>query len=389
MNIAVLGGSFNPIHYGHLILAETILQKMDYDVVLFIPTAQSPLKDATGGASPQDRLDMLLAAVSGQRRFVVDDCELRRGGLSYTIDTLAEIQERYQIENKIGLILGDDLVGAFHKWKSVDQILHRADLLVASRNFSELADFPFPFIPVPNPQIQLSSSQIREAIKKKLPWKHLVPAGTAAIIEDRGLYIDDHGDNRTFSTSLISLIEDTARTWLPEGRFLHSKNVAVLSAQLCGRFGCDERQGYLAGIAHDLCKHLPTEQIVSLVQWDRMQISEIEKKKPELMHGRAAAVLLREYYGLLDESILEAIRMHTFGGPSMGSLAKIVYIADKIEPSRDGIRPELKRACRTDPLSILFGKVVADTLRFLKQKGKVLNTETDLLLTELKREGLL
>lgn len=389
MNIAVLGGSFNPVHYGHLILAETILQEMGYDVVLFIPTSQSPLKNAPEGASPQDRLDMLLAAVSGQRRFIVDDCELRRGGLSYTIDTLAEIQERYQVENKIGLILGDDLAGAFHKWQSVDQILHRADLLVASRNFSKLVNFPFPFIPVKNPQIQLSSSQIREAVKKKLPWKHLVPAGTAAIIEDRGLYIDNHGDNRTISTSLIALIEDTARTWLPGGRFLHSKNVAVLSAQLCGRFGYDERQGYLAGIAHDLCKHLPTEQIASLAQRDGMQIGEIEKKKPELMHGRAAAVLLREYYGLMDESILQAIRMHTFGGPSMGPLAKVVYIADKLEPSRDGIQSELKKACRTDPLSILFGKVVADTLRFLKQKGKILNAETELLLAELEQEGLL
>jgi nicotinate-nucleotide adenylyltransferase len=165
--------------------------------------------------------------------------------------------------------------------------------------------------------------------------------------------------------------------------------VAVLSAQLCRRFHIDERAGYLAGIAHDMCKHLGAQRIEALALQDGLPVSPIERQKSELMHGRAAAVYLQTYHGIIDESLLQAIRMHTFGGPEMGALAKIVYIADKIEPSREGINPVLRVSCRTDPLSVLFARVVSDTQQYLRERGKAMAEETDALLAELRQEGLL
>lgn len=390
MKIAVFGGSFNPVHYGHLALAELVQQKLDYDLVIFVPTNKSPLKEAPGGASPEDRLDMLMAALSGNPHFIVDDCEIRRGGLSYTIDTLTDIEHRYQSEHKLGLIIGDDHLASFHRWKNPELIAKKAELLVASRNYAQIAEFPYPYRAIENPQWFVSSSQIRQRVSISADWTHLVPPQVAAIIKDRGLYTNrESPSGGNLSSTLITLIEDTARSWLPSGRFLHSRNVGVLSAQLCRRFHIDERAGYLAGVAHDMCKHFGDERINDLARLDGLPVGPVEAQKPELMHGRAAAMYIQKYHGITDEGILQAIRMHTFGGPNMGDLAKIVYIADKIEPSRSDINPALRVACRTEPLPVLFAHVVSDTLHYLQQRGKKLTSETDSLLAELRQEGLL
>lgn len=389
MNVAVLGGSFNPVHYGHLALAETVLRTLDYDVVVFVPTNQSPFKTSPEGATSRDRVDMLMAAISGNPRFMVDDCEIKRGGLSYTIDTILDIERRYQCEKKIGLLLGDDHLGAFHRWKSADLLAQKADLLLATRINTEINDFPYPYRAISNPQIPISSSQVRSAIREGAAWTHLVPPGVAHIIRDRGLYAPEYGGSSSVSASLIALIEDLARAWLPQNRFLHSKNVAVLSAQLCRRYGMDEKQGYLAGIAHDMCKAWTPDAIMKLASLDGLPINSVEHNKPELMHGRAAAVYLQAYHGLENQSLLQALRMHTFGGPAMEPLAKIVYIADKIEPLRMGIEPSLRIACRTDSLPVLFAKVVSQTLLYLKQRVKLLTEESEAMLAELRQEGLL
>jgi len=390
VKLAVFGGSFNPVHYGHLALAELVQQKLNYDMVIFVPTYQSPLKEASGGVTPQDRLDMLIAGLSGNSRFIIDDCEIRRGGLSYTVDTLTDIEYRYQSEYKLGLIIGDDHLVSFNKWRNPELIAQKAELLVAKRTDAQIADFPYPYRPIDNPRWHVSSSEIRQRVATGADWTHLVPPQVAAIIKDRGLYTNRESQkDGNLSSTLITLIEDITRSWLSSSRFLHSRNVAVLSAQLCRRFHIDERAGYLAGIAHDMFKHAGAERIQALARLDGQPIGPVEAQKPELMHGRAAAMYLQIYHGITDEKILQAIRMHTFGGPNMGVLSKIVYIADKIEPSRPNINPDLRVACRTESLPVLFAHVVSDTLHYLQQRGKKLTEETDSLLAELRQEGLL
>jgi nicotinate-nucleotide adenylyltransferase len=395
MKIAIFGGSFNPVHYGHLALAELVLQKLTYDLIVFVPAYQSPLKETVIGASPQDRLDMLIAALSGHPQYIIDDCELRRGGLSYTIDTITDIEERYQSEQKLGLIIGDDHLVSFHKWKDASLVAQKTELLVATRSPKQNSNFPYPFIAIDNPQWIVSSSEIRDKIACATDWTHLVPPAVAALIKDRHLYTsrnDIPGEGSpgvSLSSTFITLIEDIARSWLPASRFLHSKNVAVLSAQLCRRFHIDERLGYLAGIAHDMCKHWEPEQIFNLAKSDGNPVGPIEAQKPELMHGRAAAMYLKTYHGVTHEALLQAMQMHTFGGPQMGDLAKILYIADKIEPSRSNINSALRLACRTATLPVLFALVVRDTVQYLQQRGKLLTQETVALLEALQQEGLL
>ena len=135
MKIAVLGGSFNPIHIGHLALADEVCSVLDYDRILFIPTCQAPHKESRDAVRAEDRLEMVRLACEGDERFEAESCEIDRGGVSYTWDTVAFLEEKYAgvLEGKIGLILGDDLLPGFRLWKHAEELARKCRLILARR----------------------------------------------------------------------------------------------------------------------------------------------------------------------------------------------------------------------------------------------------------------
>ena len=124
-----------------------------------------------------------------------------------------------------------------------------------------------------------------------------------------------------------------------EERYKHSVRVAQTCARLCERFGLNEQVGFFVGIAHDMCKDMDEAELLETASRDGNPILKIEKSRPALLHGRAAAVLLKEDWGVDDPEILEAVANHTFGKAGMGDLAKLLYVADKIEPGRENVTP--------------------------------------------------
>ncbi|MDR0641348.1 MAG: nicotinate (nicotinamide) nucleotide adenylyltransferase [Treponema sp.] len=391
MRLAVLGGSFNPVHLGHLYLADAVLSGFGYDRVIFIPAFQSPFKLGAPAPDPRDRLDMLAASIPGDPRLLIDDCEIRREGVSYTVDTLADIIRRYLPEGKPGLILGDDLGRDFPKWKDFEKIVSLADIIIARRILSEAGEYPYPCVQMQNDVMQISSAQVRELISGGKHWRYLVPAGARAIIEDRGLYgappVPAAG---TASPVLIVRLEEEARRRLSQPRFLHSRQVAVMTSDLCRFFGLDSRAGYLAGICHDMGKQLGEEELFKLAKADKRGISALEKRKPSLLHGRAGAMLLKKEYGIRDQEILDAVAFHTTGSPAMGPLAKALYIADKVESSREGVECRLRDfseyAGTGEPgLDRLFEKILRETLAWLRVKN--IDPSEDALKLLAKLEG--
>jgi nicotinate-nucleotide adenylyltransferase len=187
MKLAILGGSFNPVHSGHLYLADTVLCELGYDRVLLIPALCSPFKREAEAVSAQDRLLMLLAAAAADPRLGVDDTEIRRGGVSFTIDTVTDIIERYRPDGRPGLVIGDDLAADFPCWKSAGELAAKTDIIIA-RRVGEALSFPFPHKSLQNAVLPLSSALIREKIASGGAWKSLVPQGARCIIEERGLY---------------------------------------------------------------------------------------------------------------------------------------------------------------------------------------------------------
>jgi nicotinate-nucleotide adenylyltransferase len=396
VKLAVLGGSFNPLHLGHLILAETALAAFDYERIILIPAFKSPFKPGAPGmeTSAGDRLDMLAASVAGDPRFTMDDCEIRREGLSYTIDTVNDIERRYCPDGKIGLIVGDDLARDFRKWKRFDELIEKVDVIIARRMLDREQKLPYPNKQLRNEITGISSAMVRERIAAGKGWRYLVPAGARTIIEDRRLYgyAGDGpaagGTDAAITKDLLVRVENAARAELARNRFLHSRNTALFTWDLCRRFALDPAAGYLAGIAHDFGKQLSEDRLTALAESDGGHISKLERKKPSLLHGRAAAVLLRERFDIHNKDILEAVAFHTEGLEGMGLLAKAVYIADKIEVSREGVDPALRElAAGAGDLDLIFGAVLRNTVAFLQARKLDLSEGTLRLLEAVQKRN--
>jgi nicotinate-nucleotide adenylyltransferase len=189
MRIAMLGGSFNPPHIGHLILAEEILATRRYDKVLLVPANLPPHKVPQGDPGAEMRLAMLRASAEDWPQIIVEPCELERRGVSYTIDTLNEIAQKYICDGKPGLVVGDDLASDFMvSWKDPERILDLADLIIAHRLRAEEIDLPYPHRYVDNIMIPVSSSLVRERIAQQGAWRSLIMPRVREIIETYGLY---------------------------------------------------------------------------------------------------------------------------------------------------------------------------------------------------------
>jgi nicotinate-nucleotide adenylyltransferase len=389
VKLAVLGGSFNPVHVGHLFVAESVLSGLGYDRIILIPAHESPFKPEARMVSPEDRLDMLAASIPADPRLTIDDCEIRREGISYTVDTLKDIAGRYKPEGKPGLVLGDDLAADFLRWKRAAEILEMADIIIARRVSAEPAPVSYPHRSLANDIINISSGMVRERIRNQENWRYLVSAGARSIIEDRRLYgftPPEGVPGEAFpGGELTARIEAEVRLRVGPARFLHSRNTALLAWDLCRRFGLDPAMGYLAGISHDICKSMAEEELFALVRLDGQPVSALERKKTSLLHARAGAVLLQERFGIHNREILEAVRLHTVADVGMGPLAKVVYIADKIEISREHVDPSLRDLSRTAGLDSLFEAVLDDTVAYLRSR-KLDLSEGTLRLFEVMRK---
>jgi nicotinate-nucleotide adenylyltransferase len=389
VRLGILGGSFAPVHRGHLFLAEKALSALKLDRVVFVPAYRSPFKlDADGiETSAKDRIEMLAASIAGDSRFAIDNCEIRREGVSYTVNTLEDIIERYLPAGKPAFLIGDDLAVDFPKWRESDKILKLADIAVAHRINSKAVKYPFPHITIKNDALDISSHEIRRMIgegAEEGDWQEFVPSGAATIIKNRRLYGYSGGTQaETAPSSVIQRIETTARETLSTERFLHSRHTALQAFDLCRRFGLDPMDGYLAGIAHDLAKQFDNKLMLKIVKSAGMEISGLERDKPNLLHGKAAAVLLRERFSINNEDVLEAVAFHTSGSGNMGQLAKVIYIADKTEPSRN-IDPALRKMCRESALDDILFAVLEKVIIKLKAKGMELSEDTLMLLKKVK-----
>jgi len=407
MRLAILGSSFNPIHLGHLFLADAVLSELHYDRVVLVPAYRSPFKLAAAGMedTARDRLEMAVASIAGDPRLTVDDCEIRREGVSYTVDTIADIIRRYMPDGKPGLIIGDDLAADFPQWHKSDEILAVADIIVARRLHSDKSNVPYPCTQITNSVMEISSGMVREKIAADAAWRYLVPAAARAIIESRGLYGLVSRSAERPAGNLILRVEEAARESLNLERFLHSRNTALMAWDMCRRFSVSRESasresarrpayklypelGYLAGIAHDLGKQLSEKELIKLAKSDGRKISRLEKEKPSLLHGRASAVLLRERFNVHNEDVLEAAALHTLGGKDMGPLAKVVYIADKMEVSREKADPAVRKLAYTeDDLDRIFVTVLEQTVSWLRAKKLKLSQESLALLEKMRRSS--
>ncbi|MBI3857426.1 MAG: nicotinate (nicotinamide) nucleotide adenylyltransferase [Planctomycetes bacterium] len=186
MRLGLLGGSFNPIHHGHLITATRAAEAVKLDRVLFIPAAFSPLKDWRDLAPDRDRWAMLRLALRGNERFAPCDLELRRGGVSYSVDTLRDL--RRTTDAPLYWILGADAARLLPRWKSIREVRRLASFVIVTRPGDRLpAKMPKDRM-VKAPLLEISSNEIRDRIRRGLSVRYLMPEAVERYIRRKGLY---------------------------------------------------------------------------------------------------------------------------------------------------------------------------------------------------------
>ncbi len=186
MRIGVFGGTFDPVHVGHLAIAQAALDTADLGRVLFVPARRSPLKDREPIASEGDRLAMLVAATRDEPRFSVSRVELDRVGASYTVDTL----EALRGEGDLYLILGSDALADLPKWRSPERIRELAKILVARRPGAPEPDPASRAQAFDAPCLDISSRELRARASRGLSLRYLVPDEVWRHIARTGLYLD-------------------------------------------------------------------------------------------------------------------------------------------------------------------------------------------------------
>lgn len=187
MKIGILGGTFNPIHIGHLILAEEAREKLGLDKVIFVPTFLPPHKDNSNIAPASDRLTMIKLAIEGNKYFIVSDLEIKRNGRSYTIDTINEFKEKFGSDD-LYFIIGSDLLKYLEEWKDLNEIIKIVKFIAATRPGYPLEKIPSYINTLPIRAVDISAFEIRECVKENKSFRYLLPERVYNYIKKRGLY---------------------------------------------------------------------------------------------------------------------------------------------------------------------------------------------------------
>lgn len=190
MKLGLYGGSFDPVHLGHLLVAQAAVEELGLDKLFFIPAAQSPFKPENPPACAAIRLQLLRLALAGKKNYEVDELEIRRGGVSYTVDTLREYTRRFP-GAEIFYLIGADNVSKLNEWRESADLAKLAEFVAVPRPGGATAVFPTTFRgrTLKGFLFDVSSSQIRARIKAGLPIENLVPPFVAEAIRNARLYI--------------------------------------------------------------------------------------------------------------------------------------------------------------------------------------------------------
>lgn len=341
MRIALLGGSFDPIHTGHLQLARMFAKQLSLDRVLLMPTSVPPHKLRSTMAPAQDRLAMCRLAVEGDPLFEVSDLEIARGGASFTADTLDTLTKQSPSVQWY-LITGADMFLTLGSWWRFADIARMAVLCAAPRDGADAArlreyarrleEKGARCVIAGQPVMPVSSTAIRQRIAQGEPAGDWLPAKVEDYIARKGLY----KDGRTMSTMMTDeQFTDIIKGRLSEKRFHHSLEVAKEARRLAEKYGADPARAYTAGLLHDILKDTaPDAQLQILKDFDILQ-DDVEKQAPKLWHAHSGAVFIRHVLGVQDDEIVSAVRYHTTARAGMSLLEKVLYLADFTSADRD------------------------------------------------------
>lgn len=185
MKIGIFGGTFDPVHLGHIIAVQEVKLKFNLDEVVFIPARQSPHKEVKPSGD-DDRVEMVKRAIAGYESFRLDNVELQREGRSFTYDTALYLKEKYP-EDELYFLMGTDQYESFEKWYRYEDLLKMMKFIVMMRHSDDM-EIASPFIRADQLVMEISSTLIRTRIENDLPFRHFLDASVYEYIKENALY---------------------------------------------------------------------------------------------------------------------------------------------------------------------------------------------------------
>ena len=338
--IGIYGGTFNPLHMGHLYAARQAIETLELDKLILIPDRIAPHKQMPeGSATPEQRMEMLRIATKHEPKMEVSDIELKREGKSYTYLTVEQISRDYP-DVKLYLLMGTDMFTSFHTWVEPERITAKAALAVMYRGDkgeaeaieeakARMENRGAEVVLVKNDAIAISSTQMRRLLAFRCAGPFL-PEGVYDYIRSQGLY-DSTADWKNLP---MDQLEAIVVRLLNPNRVAHVLGCRDTAAEMAKRWGADEVDAARAGLLHDITKAIDGPLQLTLCGEYGTILSEFGQRHPKTLHALTGSLVADRIFGE-NEAVVSAICHHTTGKGDMTTLEKIIYVADYMEPCRN------------------------------------------------------
>lgn len=373
--IGIYGGTFNPPHIGHIQAAKQAVKALGLSKLLIIPAYAPPHKAVLPTNSPTagQRLEMLRIAVADCPGIEVSDMELRREGVSYTVETVLTLKRRYP-DGELVLLMGTDMFLSFDTWMRWEEILQNAALGVfyrgdkgekpaIARKKEELEALGAKVTLVQNDVIAISSTQMRRLLAFRCAGE-LLPAGVLDYIRENRLY-----DTRTPWKNLpMEELEPIVVSLLNPNRVKHVLGCRDTAVALAKRWGADVNDAARAGILHDITKAIDGPLQLTLCDAYGKLLDDFSKRYPRTLHALTGSMVAQRIFGEND-AVVSAIEFHTTGRANMTLLEKIIYVADYMEPNRDFPGVERLRELAFSDIDAALKLGLEMTLEHLNRQG--------------------
>lgn len=360
--IGILGGSFMPIHNGHIEMANTAYHELNLDEIWILPNGIPPYKRVTEEISVLSRLALIQAMIKSYPYMKICDYEVRKSSFQYSYETLSYFHEKYP-DYELYFIIGEDSIDYFDEWRKPEIIVKNCRIVVCGRSSSDFKSldekcksysmkYQASFIAVHMNLVPISSTDIRNKLHHysmeerrdfllhedqllRISKELYIPNDELVYIFKHRLFEDHEINGIERKEMTIQDIKDDLKTRLNPHRYEHTMGVMYTAASLAMRYDYPMETALYAGLLHDCAKYMSGSELLDFAKNHNISITDAEELAPHLLHAKVGAYYANHRYEIRDEQILEAIRVHTTGKPKMSLLDQILFIADYIEPGRD------------------------------------------------------
>ncbi|WP_241157376.1 nicotinate-nucleotide adenylyltransferase [Adlercreutzia sp. ZJ242] len=419
--LGIMGGTFDPIHIGHLACAEQAREAYGLDAVVFIPTGNPAFKRDRDVTPGRMRLEMCRLAALPNPHFDVSDMEIARGGVTYTVDTVRALRAHYPANVELFFITGADSILSIARWRESAEIASLVRFIAVTRpgyvvtdafkeELASLGDYDVSYVEVT--ALSVSSSDLRARVHAGYSLRYLTPLSVCDYVHRHELYRGegaapyatkaaranvggpcgegtagkaDEGREKGAQAMAVDPLSGKfyrarhaeLRDRVSAKRLEHIEGVAETAERLARAYGVDERKARLAGLLHDWDKGYDDEGMLARVRELGMDVSPEYLAIPRVLHGMTAAVALARAFPAIPADVIQAVDRHTLGALDMEPLDMVVYIADALEPGRTfGPVDELRAQVGKASLEDLFFMTYRHWLVLMLDRGSALAPDT-------------